>query len=1368
MKTLNEFNAYRFRIRPYALILALIWTAIVGVSLMWNIYNTKQGTLDVARIQARSSFMKDVIYRSWNAVHGGVYVPISDETPPNPYLKVPKRDVKTRSGMELTLINPAYMTRKVHEMEAKAYEVRSHITSLNPIRPANAPDPWETQALEAFKKGAKEASSVEKMNGADYMRLMRPLVTKKGCLKCHAVQGYKVGDIRGGISVSVLMSPLWAVENSNILTLALGHALLWVVGLVGVGLGTIVAEFRNTIRKRAEDSVRKSEQQRSMILQTTAQGFWLNDQDDNIMEVNEAMCEILDLPKEEIVGRNFLSFLDEKNREIIHEQNRIRKKGKQSFYEISLLRPDGTSVPCLNNAAPLLNEEGTMIGSFGMLTDITERNQMEKETNRLLAETQQRNAELAMVNHLVEELTGELDFQKMIDLASESLTGLLNAHTLYIALYDKQTHKVNFPYYKAGNRRRQQPSMTLGQGLTSKIIESAKPLLCETLQQQIDQGVVIATGDCETYLGAPILVGKEAIGVLSVQHPEPSRYTQDDMRLVSTIAANLGIALENARLFTESQAAKEALENRVNELDHARRAMLNMMKDLDEARNEAQDATRAKSEFLANMSHEIRTPMNAIMGMAHLALKTDLTPKQYDYLKKVDISAKSLLGIINDILDFSKIEAGKMDMESADFQLEDTLDNISTLVGIKTQEKGLELLFKTDPSVPTVLVGDPLRLGQILINLSNNAVKFTDTGEIVVSTKLVKKDKERVTLKFSVQDTGIGMTAEQAAKLFQPFIQANSSTTRKYGGTGLGLTISKRLVEMMGGKIWVESQAGKGSTFSFTADFGLGKEKAKKQYKPASELRGMKVLVVDDNATSRDILQEMLESFTFEVTVAASGPEGIRELESGKEDRPFELVVMDWKMPGMDGIEASRRIKNHKDLSKIPPIILVTAYGREEIMQQAEEVGLEGFLLKPVNPSMLFDTIIQAFGEKVPEIARVEQRHEHEARSLEYLRGANILLVEDNEINQQVAKEILEGAGLNVAVAVDGQEGVNAVKENNYDVVLMDVQMPVMDGYTATRKIREWEGGMWNSECGMKAEDRRQKAEDGAQASNLQPSTSNIPIIAMTAHAMAGDEQKSIEAGMNDHVTKPIDPDQLFAILEKWIKPKEKRTAIQEPAVSVETSAEDKAISADGMLPESLPGFDLAAGLERLSGNKRLYRKLLVDFWTDYGGVVGEIRAALATQDFKQAHSLVHDLKGLAGNLEAKDLQAAAVEIEKVVKGQSQETVSEKDLEEKFAVLKNTLEQALDAVKDLDHTEEKKTIENSKDVREAVPPELLKKATVRINSAVEVGDVMKIKSIAEEFESESEDLAPFCSNLVKLAEDFDFDGIQKLMLDLNR
>ncbi|MGB9442229.1 MAG: response regulator [Desulfobacterales bacterium] len=806
--------------------------------------------------------------------------------------------------------------------------------------------------------------------------------------------------------------------------------------------------------------------------------------------------------------------------------------------------------------------------------------------------------------------------------------------------------------------------------------------------------------------------------------------------------------------FSERKKANEALQDQINELNNARLAMLNMMEDLDVARNEAEDATKSKSEFLANMSHEIRTPMNAIMGMAHLAMKTDLTAKQYDYLKKVDISARSLLGIINDILDFSKIEAGKMDMESVDFQLEETLDNISTLVGIKTQEKGLELLFKTDPAVPRALIGDPLRLGQILINLSNNAVKFTDTGEIVVATKLVKQDKAQVTLKFSVHDTGIGMTAEQAAKLFQPFAQADSSTTRKYGGTGLGLTISKRLTEMMGGEIWVESNPGQGSTFSFTANLGLGKERAKKRFKPPSELRGMQVLVVDDNATSRSILQEMLESFSFEVSLASSGEEGITELEAAGKDKPFELVIMDWKMPGMGGIEASKRIKGLKSLSKIPPIILVTAYGREEAMQQADEVGFEGFLLKPVNPSMLFDTIMQAFGEALPETSRIAQRHEQEAEALKHIRGAQLLLVEDNEINQQVAKEILEGAGLNVTIATNGQEAVTAVKENNFDAVLMDVQMPVMDGYTATREIRKWELGLRNENgknSDLKSEIRNPKSK-----------IQGVPIIAMTAHAMAGDEDKSLQAGMNGHVTKPIDPDQLFATLQKWIQPSEKRVTIQTPVVSVEPSGEDQVVSIERDLPQSLPGFDLSGGLKRLQGNKKLYRKLLLRFAMDYNEAANEIRETLDAEDFDQVHSLVHNLKGLAGNLAATDLQAAAVNLEKLVKRVEKKTIPTEEFNLKFSDLENALNQALKSAQSLGALVEKNSEQLSAEALADIQTELSQDISKRIRDAAEMGDVMTLNAIAEEIKHQSDSCMLLSKQIVQMAEDFDLDGIQKI------
>ncbi len=1122
-------------------------------------------------------------------------------------------------------------------------------------------------------------------------------------------------EVKYGIDVKRIL--MWAVPIGAFSVLIILFVVSW------------NRRLSNEISKRqqVEDELRTSQQTLKIALEASNTGVWMfrpksSESSQNYTEyISEQWFKQVGYEPDEFEADQdpfaILLHPDDKAATFKTLEDHVKGETKTYEKEFRLKSKDGTWKWILSKGQITKRDrDGRGAKMTGVHLDITERKKMEEETNRLLAETRQRNTELSIINRVGQELTEALDLQDIIELAGKTLGEALEAHSLYIALYDRQTDEIRFPYYKSGNRLIEQPTMKIGKGLTSLILKSAQPLVCGTLRQQKEIGAVIVAAECETYVGVPILAEKETIGVLSVQHPEPNRYTPDDVRLVSTIAANLGIALENARLFSETQAAKET----------------------------AEEATKAKSEFLANMSHEIRTPMNAIIGMSHLALKTNLTAKQYDYIKKVDISAKSLLGIINDILDFSKIEAGKLDMESVDFQLEDTLDNVSTLVGIKTQEKGLELLFKIDSSVPTALVGDPLRLGQILVNLSNNAVKFTDSGEIIVSTEWVRQDKEQVTLKFSVQDTGIGMTAKQAARLFQPFMQADSSTTRKYGGTGLGLTISKRLAEMMGGEIWVESEQGKGSRFSFTANFGIGKEKAKKHYKPASELVGMKVLVVDDSATSRIIFKEMLESFSFEVSLAPSAEEGIAKLKAANQDKPFELVIMDWKMPGMDGIEASKRIKGHEGLNKIPAIVLVTAYGREEIMQQTEGVGLEGFLLKPVNASMLFDTINQAFGEEVPDTLQMAQKHEQEEKALENIRGANILLVEDNEINQQVAKEILEGVGLNVTLATNGQEAVDAVKGNNYDAVLMDVQMPVMDGYTATREIRNWEG------------------ENKSEIQDPKSKIKGVPIIAMTAHAMAGDEDKSLKAGMNGHVTKPIDPDQLFSTLQKWIKPGKKRVRVEQSEVPAEQPELKKVLPAGDELPESLSGFDLEDGLKRLQGNKKLYRKLLLSFATDYSVVANEIRQALDAEDFDQAHSLVHNLKGLAGNLAATELQTAAVNLEKLVKGVEKSRPSTKKLNLKFSELETALEHALESAQSLGVSAEEKIGKIAVEDLADIPSELSHDIAKRIRDAAEMGDVTELNAIADEIKDQSDSCMRLNKQIIQLAEEFDLEGIQKL------
>ncbi|MBF0475659.1 MAG: response regulator [Deltaproteobacteria bacterium] len=630
------------------------------------------------------------------------------------------------------------------------------------------------------------------------------------------------------------------------------------------------------------------------------------------------------------------------------------------------------------------------------------------------------------------------------------------------------------------------------------------------------------------------------------------------------------------------------------------------------AKDAAEAAARAKGEFLANMSHEIRTPMSAIIGFSGLALKTELTGKLRDYLNKIESSAKSLLGIINDILDFSKIEAGKLEMETIPFRLDVIIQNIANIISMKAADKGIDLLTVISDDVPSALVGDPLRLGQVLTNLANNAVKFTAAGHILIKAELAEDNPGHCILRISVADSGIGMTPEQMEKLFSAFSQADTSITRQFGGTGLGLAISKHLIEMMDGEISVESEPGRGSTFTFTAKFLKGSEEQERPFLVSADITGLKVLVVDDSEQAREALTDQLTSFRFEVVSVDSGAAALTELVRAASDKPYDLVLMDWKMPVIDGIEASKRIKNEIKLEQMPLIIMVTAFGREDIIQEAQKAGITNFIIKPASPSLLFDTIMQAFGREAATTFKPHPEPKDWTEIRIEIEGAKILLVEDNELNQQVAVEILTGAGLKVELADNGRAAVEAVAKTEYDLVLMDVQMPVMGGYEATRLIRQ---------------DIRFR---------------ELPIVAMTAHAMRGAKEECLEAGMDDYVVKPIDPEQLFAVLTKWIKPGLRQKKGEVKTASGQSEKQDAPVD----LPDTLAGIELEAALERLNRNKRLLRQLILDFSGKYVAVTDEIRSLIAAGDLPSAERLAHTLKGIAGNISATGVHRAAGELE--------------------------------------------------------------------------------------------------------------------------
>jgi len=1034
-------------------------------------------------------------------------------------------------------------------------------------------------------------------------------------------------------------------------------------------LGKASESMANALRfARESEERRQAEERTRLILESSAEGIFGTDTAGRITFVNPAACRMLGFTAEELIGQPshgaFHHHRPDGSDYPMEDcpMHAAYKQGKASRIDDECLwRKDGSSLPVEYGATPML-KDGAVVGAVISFTDITLRKQQEAELRT------QHSALESAANAIV--ITDSKGVIQWVNPAFTQLTGYKreeavgqNPRVLKSGVHDREFFRDLWETVLSGavwrgtitNKRKDgtlyQEEMTItpvrSKGGKITHFVAVKQDITERLraEQELAYQLAFQRALLET-IPYPMFVkdargrfiscnkayerefgttsdalkGKTVLELDYLPESERRRFHEEDLGVIqeaSRRSYELPIQYADGRTHTNlysvdgfklADGSAGGLIGLLVDISDQKR----IAEELREAKAKAEEATQMKSMFLANMSHEIRTPMNAIIGLSHLALKTPLNPKQRDYVSKVHNAGTSLLAVINDILDFSKIEAGKLDLETTDFKLDEVISSVTTLTAQKAHEKGLEFLAHVAPGIPEHLSGDPLRLGQILTNFVNNSVKFTEKGEIRLDIELLERTGEKAQLKFSVRDTGIGMTKEQAGRLFQPFTQADMSTTRKHGGTGLGLTICRRLVELMGGRIWLESDPGVGSTFYFTVWLGIGSATGTGKVVP-ERLTRLRVLVVDDNPAAREILQEPLSTIASRVDAVATGKEAIAAIQQHDASNPYDIVFMDWRMPGMDGLQTSRHIKSDETLKHPPHIVLVTAFGREEVREEAERLQLDGFLVKPVTKSMIVDTLVNVFamGEEGAGPAA-------EGQQAERLRGARVLLVEDNDINQQIAIELLEGAGATVKSASNGRVAVEILFQGPqppaFDVVLMDLQMPEMDGYQATAKLR------------------------------ADPRFAKLPIIAMTAHATIEERQRCLAAGMDDHVSKPIDPDNLFETVGRFYRPAATPSPSGENAVTAQTSA-----GSAGDLPE-IRGLDAKDGLGRVAGNRKLYLKLLRQFAEQQGHTLEQIIAALAQGDAALAERLAHTLKGVAGNIGAKAVQSAAGVLEKLIR----------------------------------------------------------------------------------------------------------------------